>query len=152
MNTVLEAPTKAEQKMAKDTISKIVSFSGKRRSPSRVSISLQLGDKKETLQLSAKIFTCLKFILSNMAEGKALQFVPVVAELTTQQAADILKVSRPFLIKLLEQGKIPYKKVGAHRRVAQEDLQVYQRQQQAERDKNLDFITRQAQELNLGYE
>jgi excisionase family DNA binding protein len=86
-----------------------------------------------------------------MAEGKAVQVSPVEAELSTQEAADMLGVSRPFLVKLLEQGKIPFKKVGSHRRIELKNLQAYERKQKAIREKNLAFLAKQAQDLNPGY-
>jgi excisionase family DNA binding protein len=152
MTTVLEMPTRAEQKAAQHTISEIQKISGKGRTRSHIYILVQASGKEESLEIPQKAFTFLKFILGNMAEGKALQLISVESELSTQQAADLLGVSRPFIVKLLEQGKIPFKKVGSHRRVDIKDLKTYERKQQAIRNKNLDFLSRQAQELNLGYE
>lgn len=86
-----------------------------------------------------------------MAEGKSLTLIPSDAELSTQQAADLLNVSRPHLVKLLEAGQIPFKKVGAHRRIELKDVLAYEEQQRAPRKDQLDFLSQQAQELNLGY-
>lgn len=69
-----------------------------------------------------------------------------------QQAADILNVSRPHVLKLLEEGIIPFKKVGSHRRILLDDLLVYANQQKDTRKEQLRFLTQQAQVLNLGYE
>lgn len=69
-----------------------------------------------------------------------------------QQAADILNVSRPHVLKLLEEGIIPFKKVGSHRRILLDDLLVYANQQKDTRKEQLRFLTQQAQALNLGYE
>ncbi len=86
-----------------------------------------------------------------MAEGKTVSIVPSDSELSTQQAADMINVSRPHLIKLLESKQIPFKKVGSHRRVILMDIMEYQDQIVKQREDQLDFLSNQAQDLNLGY-
>jgi excisionase family DNA binding protein len=84
-----------------------------------------------------------------LARGNAVAIVPLSKELTTQEAADILNVSRPYLIKLLEQGDIPFVKTGTHRRVRLSDLLAYKRIRDAERRRGLARLTQMSQEMGL---
>jgi excisionase family DNA binding protein len=81
--------------------------------------------------------------------GNTVKVMSVDAELTTQQAADLLNVSRPFLIKLLKEGNLDYRMVGTHRRIRLEDLLVYKDQRDAKRRRLLGEITSESQELGL---
>jgi excisionase family DNA binding protein len=84
-----------------------------------------------------------------MSQGNGVSLIPIQAELTTQEAADMLNVSRPFVIKLLETGEIPYRKVGTHRRTHLKDAIAYKQQIDTERSKALDELVKQSQELGL---
>jgi excisionase family DNA binding protein len=102
-------------------------------------------------ELSEGAFSLLVKILSEMAKGNGIMVVPIHAELTTQQAADFLNVSRPFLIGLLERGEIGFRTVGRHRRIRLEDIMNYKKQIEERRLQALDDLAAQAQELNMGY-
>jgi excisionase family DNA binding protein len=93
----------------------------------------------------------LNSILQEMANGNAVTLIPVHAELTTQQAAQILNVSRPFLIEQLEKEAIPYRKVGTHRRVMFKDLMEYKQTMDRNRLNALEQLSAVDQKLGLGY-
>lgn len=108
--------------------------------------------QEQNVMIPATTFHLLVDILSQMAQGNAISIVPIHSELTTQEAADILNVSRPFLIKLIESREIPCRKVGRHRRIRFADLIEYKQKTDSQRTKALDELVVQAQELNMGYE
>ena len=108
-------------------------------------------DSSPALELPPKVLRFFAEMLGAMAEQKLVTLVPQKHELTTQEAAAFLNVSRPFVIKEIEAGKIPHRKVGRHRRVAFTDLVKYQRASQAASDQALQDLTDQAQQLGLGY-
>jgi excisionase family DNA binding protein len=109
------------------------------------------GQKEETIELPAGAVKLLQAILEDMASGRAVTIVPQNAELTTQQAADFLNVSRPFLIHLLEQKKLPFRRVGTHRRIRFEDVLRFKEGTDAERRRVLDRLAAEAQDLKMGY-
>jgi excisionase family DNA binding protein len=106
---------------------------------------------EETIELPAGAVKLLQAILEDMASGRAVMIVPQNAELTTQQAADFLNVSRPFLVQLLEQKKLPFRLVGTHRRIRFEDVLRFKENIDAERREVLDKLAAEAQELKMGY-
>ncbi len=105
----------------------------------------------QAVELSPAVTKILAKTLSYIAKGKTVVVTPEPTEFSTQQAADFLKVSRPFVVKLLETGEIPFRKVGKHRRVRFEDLISYKQKIDEKRLKVLAKLAEQAQELNLGY-
>lgn len=100
------------------------------------------------IPLPSSVYQVFMRVLTEMAQGNAVAVVPVHHELTTQEAADLLNVSRPFLVKLLEEGHIPFRKTGTHRRVLFQDLMEYRRRRDAQRAAALEELA--AEDAQLG--
>lgn len=106
------------------------------------------GDSSEIV-VPGSVLELLSQILANLANGHGVTLVPTHAELTTQQAAEILNVSRPYLIGLLDAGEIEYRLVGTHRRVSAGSLLEYQRRDRDLRREAADELSAQSQEFGL---
>jgi excisionase family DNA binding protein len=107
------------------------------------------GDADDTLSVPRSAMELLAKVLAHMAAGQAVSVVPAHAELTTQEAAALLNVSRPFLIGLLDAGEIEYRKVGTHRRVRADSLMDYKRKDDQERREVADELTELNREMGL---
>jgi excisionase family DNA binding protein len=120
------------------------------RDRDRLTIRVTVGDgPDESLVLPASVVRLLSEILAQMARGNAVTVVPVPSELTIYQAADLLNVSRPYVVGLLDRGEIPYREEGSDRRITLRDLVDYKRRDYAERRKILDEIAQLSQEMGL---
>lgn len=138
-------PTKQDIKLAKISSKYLAQFAGKDRS-----IEIVLDDTKDkSIKLPAMVFDILLYVLQQMAHGNAITITSIRAEMTTQEAADLLNVSRPFFIKLLDNKKIPFHKVGTHRKVHYQDIMQYKEQLYAARRKTLAELTAESQRLGL---
>lgn len=104
---------------------------------------------EEALALPREAVSLLAFILAQAAEGRGVSVVPSHAELTTQQAADMLNVSRPYVVTLLEGGEIPFRLVGRHRRIQYEDLEAYQLEHEATSKTAADELATLGQDLSI---
>jgi excisionase family DNA binding protein len=104
------------------------------------------------VELPTSALRLLVDILAELADGNGVKVVPVHAELTTQEAADMLNVSRPYLVKLLEDGVLRFHRTGKHRRVRFADLMQYKEARDRASEVAMAELARQAQELGMGYQ
>lgn len=109
-------------------------------------------DRAHQIELPTSALRLLVDVLAELADGNAVKVVPIHAELTTQEAADLLNVSRPHLVKLLESGELPYHKTGKHRRVRFDQLMAYKARRDKDSEAAMMELAKQAQELRMGYE
>jgi excisionase family DNA binding protein len=141
-------PTAQESALARDAGRRLARYAGLKR-PLRIRV---MGAKQdETLELPAGAVALLVDILEAMAAGRGISLIAEQAELTTVEAAEVLHVSRPYLIKLLNEGAFPHRKVGKHRRIRMEDVMAYKSRIDGEREAVLDELAAQAQETDMGY-
>ena len=143
-----EAPlvaTKEEAKVAKVAAER---FRAAAAAQQAVTITIE-NDPNVVVPLPASAVGLMFRILEAMGDQVPLTLIPMDSELTTQQAADFLNVSRPYLIKLLDAGKIPHRKVGRHRRVKYADLKEYEGKAREEQRQALDEMARISRELDL---
>lgn len=139
-------PTKDDAALAEESGRKLAAHLGGDAEP-----RLELKVAGEELKLPPTALRLLARVLAELGRGNAVALTPLHAELTTQQAADLLNVSRPHLVKLLDEGAMPSRKVGSHRRVLLSDLMAYREEWHARRHAALDELTALSQDLDMGY-
>ena len=140
-----EIPTEADAMLAKQTKDILAPRIGR-----EVAIDLKtLLDRQQTVRIPTAAARLLVQILDEMSRGNAVKIMPVHAELTTQEAADLLNVSRPTLIQMLDQKLIPYRMVGTHRRIPFTDAIEYKRKLEAQRRATLAKLVAYDQEIGL---
>jgi excisionase family DNA binding protein len=139
-------PTDADAALAKESSRRLAAHIGHGNS---LRLEVKSGTLSEELVLPPAAVRLLLCLLTELGHGNAVTLTPIRAELTTQQAADLLNVSRPHLVKLLDEGAIPSRKVGTHRRVQLEDLLAYKRDFLAKRHAALDELQALSQELDM---
>lgn len=145
---VVHLPTQAEMEQAKISSRTLSKYAD----ADRVQMSLR-GSNGETdeLVLPGHVIKILLGVLSEMSRGNAISLIPHHQELSTQEAANLLNVSRPYLIGLLEKGDIPFRKVGAHRRVLLTDVLTYKENVDQQRRETLAELTALSQDEGMGY-
>jgi excisionase family DNA binding protein len=148
METINETkkPSKQERKLAQKSYSPLLSAIDQLKTDQA---KIEIEETGEKIKLPVKALKLLGEILKAMSEGKPVSIVPIATEVTTQMAAELLGCSRPYLVKLLEEGKIEYTKVGKHRRIKYEDVIRYKQKMKEEQKKHLIDIMNADEELGL---
>ena len=142
------APTAADAVVARESARRLAPALGK----SGGTIELRVGQSDDAIEpvvIPAAAFRLFVRILAEMASGNAVRLIPHQAELTTQEAAELLNVSRPYVVRLLDDGRIPSHKVGTHRRVLFKDVMAYKEEHRRARGAALDKLSALDQELGL---
>jgi excisionase family DNA binding protein len=142
----IKRPSKLERKLARESYSSLISTIDQLKTD-RAEIEIE--ETGEKIILPLKALNLLGEILKAMSQGKPISIVPIATEVTTQSAAEILGCSRPYLVKLLEEGKIEYTKVGKHRRIKYEDVIDYKKKMKEEQKKRLIEIMHADEDLGL---
>ena len=145
---IVHMPTQTEVEQAKEasrTLSKYADVD-------RVQLSLRGSNgEMDDMVLPGHVLQLLLDVLSEISKGNAISLIPYHQEVSTQEAANLLNVSRPYLVGLLEQGEIPFRKVGAHRRVLLEDVMNYKERIDHQRSQTLDELAALSQQEGMGY-
>ena len=117
--------------------------------PESADVCIRVAGAEVTVPLPGALVQQMAEMLRHLAEGNAVSIVPLHSTLTTQQAADLLNVSRPYFVRLLEEGKIPFTKAGTHRRVTYRDVLAFKEQQSRDAESAMQELADQAQELQI---
>lgn len=144
----IKRPSKLEQRRASESYSALASALEQLNSEGE-EIEIEIEETKEKIKMPFRALKFLEDILKAMGQGKIVSIVPIAVEVTTQSAAEILGCSRPHLVKLLDEGKINYTKVGKHRRLRYEDIVKYKQQMKEAQKQNIIDIMNLDEETGL---
>ena len=142
----IRKPSKQDQKLA---ITSYRALAAVLEQLNAENTEIEIDATREKINIPLSALKLLSDILKTMAEGKLVSIVPIATELTTQAAAEMLGCSRPYLIKLLEDGKIAFTKVGKHRRIKFDDIMRYRKQMKEQQKKHIIEIMNDDEEAGL---
>jgi excisionase family DNA binding protein len=142
------APSEADAALARESARRLAPQLAKTNGSMELLV-VDPDGSSETVTIPTAAFRLLVTILAEMASGNAVRLIPHHAELTTQEAAELLNVSRPYLVRLLDEERIPFYRVGTHRRVLFKDVMAYKAEHRRARRSALEELTRLDQELGL---
>jgi excisionase family DNA binding protein len=139
-------PSKAEQEVAMTSYDALAAVLAQLKDDNP---EIEIEETKERIKIPLNVLKLLAQMLKTMSEGKPFSLVPMATEVTTQKAAEILGCSRPHFVKLLEEGKIPFTKVGKHRRIKFDDVMTYRKRMKRKQKQHLIDIMKADEELGL---
>lgn len=142
----IKRPSKQERKLAQESYPSLTSAIEQLKTDM---VEIEIEETNDKLVLPVKALNLLGDILKAMSQGKPISIVPLATEVTTQSAAEILGCSRPYLVKLLEEGQIEYTKIGKHRRIKYEDVIDYKKKMKEEQKNRLIEMMNKDEELGL---
>ncbi|MEO1452051.1 MAG: helix-turn-helix domain-containing protein [Bacteroidota bacterium] len=143
---MISKPSKEEQHIAMESYSLLVASLEHLRRETQI---LEISETSEQIKVPLSTLKLLARILEATSQGMPISIVPVATEMTTQAAADLLGCSRPHLVKLLEEGKIPFSRIGKHRRVKFEDIMSYKEKSKVQQRTFLEQMMRADEESGL---
>lgn len=143
-------PTPGEADEAREAVRGLSEVLGK-RSLKAIRVRASGDGSEASVTVPREAFQLFLEILGHMAKGDTVTLMPIHGELTTQEAADLMNVSRPFLVQLLDEGKIPHRRVGSHRRIRAADLLECLERDKRQRQAVLNELAAEAQKHKLGY-
>lgn len=142
----IRKPSKLEQRVA---MSSYTALTAAIEQISAEQTEIEIEETKDKIVIPSRALKLLGDILKAMSQGKPISIVPIATEVTTQKAAELLGCSRPHLVKLIEGGKIPFIKVGKHRRLKFEDVMQYKAAMKAAQKQHLTDIMNYDDELGM---
>ena len=142
------APSAQDAALARVSGQRLARYARERRA---LTLRPRDADQDNLIELPAGAVALLMDILEAVAAGRGVTIIPEDAELMTVEAAEALSVSRPSLVKLLDEGPIPHRNVGRHRRIRMEDVIAYKARDDRKREAALNELVREAQQLDMGY-
>jgi excisionase family DNA binding protein len=151
MEAQLTRPNISDQILAKKFLAEFDELAHDIFAKQKRSVSFHISEKHIDVSIPVSAFKLLNTILKAMAEGKAFTLIPSESELSTQQAADMINVSRPHIVSLIERGELAARSVGKHRRILLKDLLELDAKMKGQRKEGLKELAKEAQDLNLGY-
>ncbi|MEZ6097673.1 MAG: helix-turn-helix domain-containing protein [Pirellulaceae bacterium] len=147
--SVIVIPTAEETELARSSNRRLAKILGDNRE--KIGLRIEHDGGGESIDVPPVVIELLNYILTELGEGNAVSVIPVAAELTTRQAAEVLRVSQAFLAEQMENGTIPFRDEQSQRRILLKDIIAYTRSTNEKRLEALDELAAEAQDLKLGY-